>query len=197
MCMYVQRNLNFKIREDLAKKDLELLLIQISNPRSNPFLVGTWYRPFSSALNLFSLFQEITDKIDSENSELYLFGDLNCDLLSHAPNVNTRELSDIFDIYNLTQLITEPTRVTNTSQSLIDLCLTNTPDKVTASSIQSLGISDHSPVYLVRKSTWQGKTINSFVHKRQFKYFNENEFLSELSKIDWNETCLSGDPNVM
>ena len=30
------------------------------------------------------------------------------------------------------------------------------------------------------------------------KYFNENEFLIELSKIDWNETCASGDPvNVM
>ena len=47
------------------------------------------------------------------------------------------------------------------------------------------------------KSTWLEKRVNSFVYKRQFKYFNENEFLSELSKIDWNETCASGDPNVM
>ena len=148
-------------------------------------------------MNVFSLFQEIIDKIDSENSELYLLGDLNCDLLSHSPNVNTRELLDICDIYNLTQLITEPTRVTNISQSLIHLCKTNTPDKITASGVQSLGISDHSLVYLVRKSTWQEKTVNSFVHKRQFKYFNENEFSSKLSKIDWNETCASGDPNVM
>ena len=90
-------------------------------------------------------------------------------------------------MYNLTQLITEPTGVTKISQSLIDLCITNTPDQITASGVQSLGISDHS-LNLVRKSTWQEKTVNSFVHKRQFKYFNENEFLSELSKIDWNET---------
>ena len=79
----------------------------------------------------------------------------------------------------VTQLITEPTRVTNISQPLIDLCKTNTPDKITASGVQSLGISDHSLVYLVRKFTWQEKTVNSFVHKRQFKYFNENEFLGE------------------
>ena len=96
-----------KIRDDLVNNDVELLFIQISNPRSKPFLVGTWYRPPSSALNLFSLFLEIIDKIDSENSELYLLGDLNCDLLSHSPNVNTCELLDICDIYNLTQLITD------------------------------------------------------------------------------------------
>ena len=77
VCMYVKSKLNFKIREDLVNNDLELLFIQISNPRSKPFLVGTWYRPPSSALNLFSLFQEIIDKIDGENSELYLLGDLN------------------------------------------------------------------------------------------------------------------------
>ena len=44
--------------------------------------------------------------------------------------------------------------------------MTNTPDKITASGVQSLGISDHSLVYLVRKSTWQEKTVNSFVYKR-------------------------------
>ena len=40
VCMYVKSKLNFNIREDL-----ELLFIQISNSRSKPFLVGTWYRP--------------------------------------------------------------------------------------------------------------------------------------------------------
>ena len=46
VCMYVESKLNFKIREDLVNNDLELLFIQISNPRSKPFLVGTWYGPF-------------------------------------------------------------------------------------------------------------------------------------------------------
>ena len=56
-----------------------------------------------------------------------------CDLLSQTPNANTLELLDIFDIYNLTQHITEPTRVTSTPQSLLDLCITNTPDKIKVS----------------------------------------------------------------
>ncbi len=195
MCLYVKSNLNFKIRDDLANKDLELIFVQISNPRSRPFLVGTWYRPPSSALHVFPLSHEIIDKIDVENSDLYLLGDLNCDLLSQTPNANTLELLDTFDIYNLTQHITEPTRVTRTSQSLLDLCITNTPDKIKVSGVLSLGISDHSLIYLVRKSTWQ--FANSFTRKRHFKHFNDNEFLNDLNEIDWNEISSSDDPNVM
>ena len=37
----VKSKLNFKIREDLVNNDLVLLFIQISNPHSKPFLVGT------------------------------------------------------------------------------------------------------------------------------------------------------------
>ena len=48
--MYVKSNLNFKIRDDLVNNDLESLFIQISNPRSEPFLMRAWYRPPGSAL---------------------------------------------------------------------------------------------------------------------------------------------------
>jgi hypothetical protein len=117
--MSIRSNLNFRIREDLANNDLEILIIEISNPRSRPFLVGTLYRHPSSSQQLFTLFEEIIDKIDAENSELYLLGDLNCNLLSNTPNSNTSELLNIFDICNLSQTIAEPTRITNTSHSNI------------------------------------------------------------------------------
>ena len=119
--MYIRSNLNFRIREDLANNDLEILIIEISNPSFKAVFGGycTLYRPPSSSQHLFSLFEEIIDKIDAENSELYLLGDLNCNLLSNTPNSNTSELLNIFDIYNLSQTIAEPSRITNTSHSNI------------------------------------------------------------------------------
>ena len=57
--MYIRSNLNFRIREDLAYNDLEILIIEISNPRSRSFLVGTWYRAPSSSQQLVTLFEEI------------------------------------------------------------------------------------------------------------------------------------------
>ena len=56
VCIYVRTNLNYRIRNDLDNDLLECLFVEISNPRSTPFLVGTWYRPPSSPPNLFSQF---------------------------------------------------------------------------------------------------------------------------------------------
>ena len=152
VCTYVRTNLNYRIRNDLNNDLLECLFVEISKPRSTPFLVGTWYRPPSSPPNLFSEFENVIAKIDAENKELYLLGDINCNLLPEAIAVNSSHLINIFDIYGLSQLITEPTRVTPDSKTLIDLCITNSPEKVTNSGVIHPGISDHSLVFLSRNT---------------------------------------------
>ena len=89
-----------------------------------------WYRPPNSSRDLLNLFEDI-ERIDAEDSELYLVGtDINCNLLlQDYDNTYTSDLVNIFDIYDLTQMITEPTRITPVSQTLIDLCITNHPEK--------------------------------------------------------------------
>ena len=62
---------------------------------------------------------------------------------------NSRLLSDITDLYGLHQLINEPTRVTDTTSTLIDLN-TNHPDKVVCSGVCHVSISDHSIVFAYR-----------------------------------------------
>ena len=106
VCIYVRSNINFQLRADLSPNNLECLTVEISKPRSKPFLVSTWYRPPQSSPDLFSTFERIIDKIDAENLELYLMGDLNCNLLSEVVSNNSSHLLNIIDIYGLTQLIT-------------------------------------------------------------------------------------------
>ena len=117
-------------------------------------MVATWYRPPNSPAIGFTAFRDIIDKIDAENGELYLLGDINSDVSSESPDCNTTNFLNICNIFNLSQVISEPTRITNTSKSLIDLCFTNFPDKVRVSGVHSLGISDHSLIYMIRKSNW-------------------------------------------
>ena len=101
------------------------------------------------------------------------------------------------DIYGLTQLITEPTRVTQHSRTLIDLCLTNSPDKISNSGVVDIGISDHCAIFLTRKISH----FRSFVHKtaevRQLKNFNEDEFLRDLRMNEWNRVSILNNPNEM
>ena len=94
VCLYVKSNLNsWRFSKQWSWIDIRQDFQPSFKAVSGRYLV--LYRPPSSALHLFPLFQEIIDKIDAENSEMYLLGDLNCDLLSQASNANTFELLDI------------------------------------------------------------------------------------------------------
>ena len=73
---------------------------------------------------------------------------------------------NLFTTSNLNQLITEPTRVTNNSQTLIDLCLTNIPDKIRASGVLSIGIIWSLFSLPRRKSTRSKPAVNVSFKKR-------------------------------
>ena len=146
VCVCLRTNLNYRIRDDLNNDDLECLIVEIRKPRSSAFLVGTWYRPPNSPPERFNEFENVMDKINAENKELYILGDANCNLLPEVSGHNFLYLTNIFYIYGLSQLITEPTRVTPVYKTLIDLCITNSPEKATNSGVIHLGISDHSLV---------------------------------------------------
>ena len=114
----------------------------ITRPRSRPFLVTTWYRPPDSHVSLFNEFEELVNKVDAGNWEFFLLGDINVDLMVDTTSANA--VKHIFHICGLDQLITEPTRITLSFRSLIDLCITNTPTKVAKFGVVHLAISDHA-----------------------------------------------------
>ena len=172
VCIYLRTNLNYRIRDDLINDDLECLIVEISKPRSSVFLVGTWYRPPNSPHERCNEFENVIDKIDAESKELYILGDVNCNLLPETSAHTSSCLTNIFDIYGLSQLITEPTRVTPVSKTLIDLCITNSPEKVSNSGVIHLGISDHSLVFMTRKIQ-HNRNCPRTIEMRQFKHFQK------------------------
>ena len=196
VCIYLRTNLNYRIRDDLINDDLECLIVEISKPRSSAFLVGTWYRPPNSPPERFNEFENVIDKIDAESKELYILGDINCNLLPEASAHISSYLTNIFDIYGLSQLITEPTRVTPVSKTLIDLCITNSPEKVSNSGVIHLGIIDHSLVFMTCK-VHHDRFCPRTIEMRQFKHFQKNKFLSDLEQMPWSNVDLCSDPNDM
>ena len=127
-------------------------------------------------------FEDIIAKIDSENRELFLLGDINADLLPEG-----EALKDIFDVYGLHQLIAEPTRVTHFSQTLIHLCITNSRLSIVKSGVVQLSISDHAHVYMTRKARYD-RCGARIIQARCMKSFNESEFLEDLKQKAWNDS---------
>ena len=84
-------------------------------------------------IELFSHLDTLLGKLDSEKVELFLIGDMNCDLLSKE-----KALLNVIDIYGLKQLINEPTRITPLTSTLIDLIFTDQPNNVNCSGVSHM-----------------------------------------------------------
>ncbi len=80
-------------------------------------------------------------------------GDLNIDLLK--PDEVPERWSDIIEAFSLTQLINEPTRITEKSQTLLDHMYVTAPDDIRKHHVPKSGKSDHYPVCLVHKVSGQ------------------------------------------
>ena len=128
-------------------------------------------------------------QIDNEDKETYILGDLNCNLqLLDQTNLDNdaKHLLRILEIYQLTQLITKPTRITQRSKSLLDVCITSCPEKIIHSDVFHVGLSDHSLVYAVRKINSLPKCNRTReIEVRNFKNFNSERFLEDLQAQPW------------
>ena len=194
VCFFVKNSINFSTRHDLNVDDLENLCVEIQNPRSKPFLVVTWYRPPDSLTGIFESFEILLRKLDSFNIEYHLLGDINCNLAVSRYDNDTRKLVSITDIYGLHQLINEPTRITETSQTLIDLIYTNCPDKIVCSGVRHIGISDHSIVFAYRKLSIHGfPRGHCTITYRNFRKCFRNDIASHV----WDHTHNLSNPNDM
>ena len=139
------------MRPDLVSDDLEVICLEIKRAKSKPFFVISWYRPPNSPAEIFDKFEIMLRKLEAKGKEYHIVGDLNCNLLDTEKNVHSGQLTDIMDIYQLEQIIKEPTRITIDTASLIDVFITNSPLKVKSSGVIRLGISDQYMIYVCTK----------------------------------------------
>ena len=146
VCIYLRSSINYKIRDDLVPSELEAVCVEIIKPHSKPFLVSTVYRPPSAPAEFFDHFETLNKVIDNEDKEMYILKDLNCDTLKTDTDSNTptKRIRSLYEVYQLSQLIDEPTRITMSTSSLIDHIVTKTPEKISDSGLIHTGMRDHS-----------------------------------------------------
>ena len=114
--IYINQNISYKRRTDLEVDNVEIIWIETDIPHTKPILIGCLYRPESKA-SWYTDFEIMMDFVfKAQSNEIILMGDFNLNLLGKP---NQRWL-DCINTYQLEQVIIEPTRVTATTQTLID-----------------------------------------------------------------------------
>ena len=113
-------------------------------------------------------------------------GDFNCDLLStlSSPRSDvqnkTRKLLDLFEQFDMQNIVDEPTRLTLQAATSIDLIVTTRPELINIKGVLPLGISDHCLIYASLKLR-KGRPPPRIITIRNFKDFNAKDFQTDLS----------------
>ena len=196
VAVYVKNGIKFSERSD-PDSDLESVSIELKINYSKPFIVTTIYK-LESKVEIYEKIESLICKIDTEDKECILTGDMNHNMLNPQDN-NTRHIKRIYNTCEFKQIIKEATRTTSDTKSLIDHIAINRPERIASGGVIPCGISDHDVVYAVRTMRIpRVRAISKMVAVRKFKNFDLLAFRSELSKINFDriETIISN-PNEM
>ena len=153
--------------------------------RNTVILVGVIYKSPSISYKKYEEILEIIATITTKYTNVILLGDYNINFLK--PNLPETKFfkNEILEPFGLKQIVEKPTRVTDKSQTLIDLILVNNPTMVSCTDvIEFAGASDHCLVFLsyaVKRPKYKAKTIT----RRDFRKFNEANFNEDIESINW------------
>ena len=166
------------------------LRIQVKNFKS--FVVCTAYRPPNTTLICFDA--DLTPSFISASllgKPIYILGDLNCNLLINE-NPASQALLNFCRSFNLSQLITKPTRITDSTKPLLDVIIVSNMRQVLKSKVLQSSISDHDLVYVVlRLKSARQKPVH--VTTRSFKHYQADGLLSDMSKAPWSIVSIFDD----
>ena len=171
--------------QDLHSADYECLRIEINRGKSRPTVICCAYRaPDIDFANFISNLNIRMESIDLDKCDFFLLGDLNAK--THSKNKRDKqELLSLALMLDLKQLITEATRVTQTSRTLLDVILVSNEHRITDSGVVPVPLSDHYLVYCILK-TGVAKAPPKTIEYRSYKNFDINSFIADLEDVPWH-----------
>ncbi|CAB4031940.1 Hypothetical predicted protein [Paramuricea clavata] len=181
VCAYIKKNIKATVLKDLSKvsvSNFHQLWINLQCQKNKSIIICVTYRPPDTSLNCFEdLLKPNYVQALTLNKQILVLGDLNCNMLENGQE--RRALTNFSTELNLTQIIKTPTRITATSQTLIDVILVSSTALVLESGVINTSISDHLPVYVLLKLK-APKMPACYITTRSYKNYNPSLFSSDL-----------------
>jgi hypothetical protein len=170
----------------LENSTVESICLQISEKNAKSFLITTLYRPPSGSNYLSKTFNdslnELLTDIDTTGLESILLGDAN---VNYSKKSENKDFKMSLSSNGYKQLVTEPTRITKDSSSLVDIIATTRPEVIKETKVFTTSISDHEMVGCIRKRNhmkFPAKTIRV----RDYTDYNPAVVKNELLNENWS-----------
>ena len=110
---------------------IECLAVKVKLAKSWTTLIGLYRSPTISKLMWTKDLSDVLEAANVNSDSIFLLGDFNCDLLEpDKPPRAGRDLADIMEINGFINLIKHATRITKSTETLLDLILSNSRSRV-------------------------------------------------------------------
>ena len=196
---YVNDHIDFKERSDLGNQSntFESLFIETLNLKRN-FVIGVIYRPPDRPLGIFTEdMLALLDTLNRSNKPTVLLGDFNIDLVRYHSNNNVGAFMDAMFSNSFIPLITKPTRITDSTSTLIDNIFCNDISLFTMSGILVSDVSDHFPIFSFVRTRWDYSQNydKDYIVKRNMSENSFNSFIEKLNNYHWDHFYSISDVN--
>ena len=178
---------------NLMTKDIELQCFNLKVAMVRQIVIINLYRPPQGSIPVFldKLSESITKLNLSPNSELYVLGDFNIDMLDKTSQ-NSKDLLLSMKLFGLLPLIDKFTRKSGNSTG-IDQIFTNS-NLISGSGILDLNMSDHLAIFCTRKKANE-KSYKKVFTGRSYRGYVKEDFQRNLIDLDWTPFLECTDPN--
>ena len=185
--IFVRDNLSqntkvIKLPQTFTQPEALFLELTINNVK---VAVGTIYKPPKIPYGVFATIQESLAYITTKYQHTIICGDFNINYLQPESYPTSFFQVNVTEPFGLSQIIKEPTRITATTSTLLDLILVSNSNNVKKCGVVDIpGISDHCFVYAayaIRKPKFTPKTFT----RRDFKNFSQEAFMQDINLAPW------------
>ena len=185
LCTYIKQGINFDVKSEyaLCTDNIELSVVLYNLPCTRKIYVLNVYKPPMGDLDIFfELLQNCVNIVRNTNKvDIFIGGDFNIDVKNHSTPEFSR-ISRFLKINQLKQYIKQITRPD--SNSTIDLLLSNC-DIIKESGTIDINISDHIPIYFIRKKSKITKENVTFTG-RSYRRMDKDTLSDRLSSFEWH-----------
>ena len=171
-----------KLPNDLVQPEMIFTEITVGKIK---IAIGVIYKSPLIPYGVYANMHENLVAVTSKYEHCLLIGDMNIDFLKQSSSALKFFKSYVTEPFALTQVINQPTRVTSSTSTLIDLMLTSSPENVKVHGVvDTPGISDHCLTYLsysIKKPKFKPKMVT----RRDMRNFNTEKFLTDMANAHW------------
>jgi hypothetical protein len=175
---YVRSDIPCQRRPDLENKTMESLCIEVNLGKTKWLMMCLYKIQHIKDHEFEEIMTDMIDNIILDYDKYLIMGDVNFNMLDEHQSTNS--VSQICDLFDLRNIITQPTCFKSPRGTLIDVILSPNRKCIQTQGIVDTGLSDyHRMIYVVTKNHAPVPQRKQVTY-RSFKSLNEREYINDL-----------------